>query len=129
MQSLVKMKSSRNGEITCHILMMVNHVIVANFYIANMSFNTIRENKILMKISELTVYCCLLITFAIKQCGHSKVKRTTARGPWPHLEREGFAGMDMWRALAVQTELYMIYRLLDRMAQVDVEAINTERLA
>ena len=25
----------------CHSLMKVNHVIVANFYVANMSFNTI----------------------------------------------------------------------------------------
>ena len=31
----------------CHLLM--------NFYVANMSLNTIRENKILAKISEFTV--------------------------------------------------------------------------
>ena len=36
--------------------MKVNHVIVANFYIADMSFNTIRDNKIAAKISEFTVY-------------------------------------------------------------------------
>ena len=36
--------------------MKVNHVIVANFYVANMSFNAIRENKILAKIFEFTVY-------------------------------------------------------------------------
>ena len=35
----------------CHLLMKVNHVIVAN-----MSFNAFRENKILAKISEFTVY-------------------------------------------------------------------------
>ena len=29
----------------CHLLMKVNHVIVAIFYVANMSFNTIRENS------------------------------------------------------------------------------------
>ena len=29
--------------------------IVAIFYVTNMSFNTIRENKILTKISEFTV--------------------------------------------------------------------------
>ena len=39
------------------------HVIIANFYVANMSFNAIRKNKILAKNSELTVYdfsrlCC-----------------------------------------------------------------------
>ena len=36
--------------------MKVNHVIVANFYVANMSFNAIRENKILAKTFEFTVY-------------------------------------------------------------------------
>ena len=35
--------------------MMVNHVIVAIFYVAKMSFKAIRENKILAKISEFTV--------------------------------------------------------------------------
>ena len=38
-----------------HLLMKVNHVIVAKFYVANMSFNAIRENKILAKIPEFTV--------------------------------------------------------------------------
>ena len=35
--------------------MKVNHVIVADFYIANMYFNAVRKNKILAKISESTV--------------------------------------------------------------------------
>ena len=39
----------------CHLPMKVNHVIVANFYVTNKSFNTIRENRILAKISEFTV--------------------------------------------------------------------------
>ena len=39
----------------CRLLMKVNHVIDAIFYVANMSFNDIRENKILAKISEFTV--------------------------------------------------------------------------
>ena len=39
----------------CYLLMAINHFIVANFCVANMSFNTIRENKILAKISEFTV--------------------------------------------------------------------------
>ena len=30
-----------------HLLLKVNHVIVANFYVANISLNAIRENKIL----------------------------------------------------------------------------------
>ena len=42
------------AKLLCHLLMKVNHVRVANFYIANMSFNAIRENKILVKISEFT---------------------------------------------------------------------------
>ena len=39
----------------CHLLMKVNHVNGLNFYVANISVNTIRENKILTKISEFTV--------------------------------------------------------------------------
>ena len=39
----------------CHLLMKVNHVVVANFYVANMSFHAIREYEILTKISEFTV--------------------------------------------------------------------------
>ena len=39
----------------CHLLMKVNCIVVAIFYVANMSFNAIRENKILAKISEFTV--------------------------------------------------------------------------
>ena len=35
--------------------MKVNLVIIANFYVAIMSFNAIREYKILAKISEFTV--------------------------------------------------------------------------
>ena len=61
------------AKLLCHLLMKVNHVIVAIFfYVANMSFNAIRENRILAKISEFTViqeildtnglqivYCCM----------------------------------------------------------------------
>ena len=43
------------AKLLCHLLMKVNHVMIANFYVANMSFNAIRENKILAKISEFTV--------------------------------------------------------------------------
>ena len=80
MRSFVKIKSARSGEFTlsfsdegklcqksrfqnplemvkslCHLLMKVNHVIVASFYVANMSFNAIRENTFLANISEFTV--------------------------------------------------------------------------
>ena len=37
------------------LLILVNHALVTNFNVANMSFNTIRENKILAKISGFTV--------------------------------------------------------------------------
>ena len=48
-----KTLAKRNGKITLY----VNLAFVANFtyYITNMSFNAIRENKILAKISESTV--------------------------------------------------------------------------
>ena len=39
----------------CRLLVYVNHALVANFNVANMSFNAIRENKFLAKISEFTV--------------------------------------------------------------------------
>ena len=42
------------AKLICHLLMKVNNVIIANFYIANVSFSAIRENKILAKISEFT---------------------------------------------------------------------------
>ena len=38
----------------CRLLIYVNHALVANFNVAIMSFNAIRENKILAKISEFT---------------------------------------------------------------------------
>ena len=33
-----------------------NHALVANFYITSMSFNDIRENKMLTKFSEFTTF-------------------------------------------------------------------------
>ena len=51
-------------ESVCHLLMKVYHVIVANFYVANMSLNAIRENNILAKISEFTVFWIKMITKA-----------------------------------------------------------------
>ena len=38
------------------LLMKVNHDLVANFNVTNMSFNVFRENRILAKISEFTVH-------------------------------------------------------------------------
>ena len=37
----------------CHLLMKVNHVIVANFCVANISFNAICENKFSRKFPNL----------------------------------------------------------------------------
>ena len=42
----------------CRLLLQVNHAEVANFNVANMSFNAFRENIILAKISEFTVLKC-----------------------------------------------------------------------
>ena len=39
----------------CQLLITVNFVLVANLNIASMSFNAIRESKILVKISRFTV--------------------------------------------------------------------------
>ena len=39
----------------CLLLIQVNHALIADFNVTNMSFNAIRENKILAKISEFTV--------------------------------------------------------------------------
>ena len=55
MRSFVKIKSMRNGETTLSFTDKVNHAIVTIFNVANTSFNAVRENKILAKISEFTV--------------------------------------------------------------------------
>ena len=55
LRSFVKIKSSRNGEITLSFIDKVNHAIVPIFNVANMYFNAVRENRILAKISEFTV--------------------------------------------------------------------------
>ena len=39
----------------CRLLILVNHALVVIFNVANMSFNAIRENKILAKISGFIV--------------------------------------------------------------------------
>ena len=63
----------------CHLLLNVNYVIVANFYVANMYFHAICENKILAKISEFTVTAsalssvvCLFVCFTshVNSNGH-----------------------------------------------------------
>ena len=47
----------------CRLLIYVYHTKVTNFYVANMSFNAIRENKILAKISEFTVANFVIIIY------------------------------------------------------------------
>ena len=41
------------AKLLCHLLMKVNHVIVIRFYVANMSFNAIREKKFSRKFPNL----------------------------------------------------------------------------
>ena len=55
-RSFVKKTPREMALSLCLLLMKVNHVIDANYYVANMSFNAIRENKIIGKISEFTVF-------------------------------------------------------------------------
>ena len=40
----------------CCLLIYVNHTLVLNLNVTNMSFNAISENKTLAKISEFTVF-------------------------------------------------------------------------
>ena len=55
MRSFVKLNPPEMAKLFCLLLRKVNHATVANVCIAKMSFNTIRENKILEKIYEFTV--------------------------------------------------------------------------
>ena len=55
MRSFVKIKPSRIGDITLSVTDIGKSYPVRDFYVANMSFNAIRENKIHAKISEFTV--------------------------------------------------------------------------
>ena len=60
MQNFVEIKSSRNGEITLLFTdIYVNHALVTNFDVANMSFNAIR---VYFRIySSLCCYRCIFI--------------------------------------------------------------------
>ena len=55
MRSFVKLRSSRNGKITLSYTDEGKSCHSRDFYVSNMSFNAIRENKILAKFSEFTV--------------------------------------------------------------------------
>ena len=62
MRSFAKIKPFRNDE---NSLSFIDVCISCQiFYLANMSFNAIRENKILSKISKFTVTLCLLGNFS-----------------------------------------------------------------
>ena len=56
MRSFVKINTLEMAKSLCRLLVYVNHAIVAIFNVANVYFNAIRENRILAKISEFTVY-------------------------------------------------------------------------
>ena len=75
----MKIKSSLNAEITMSFTRInVNHVLVANLRVTNMSFNAIRENKILANFSRFTVLTCFMqysifqLFSVIKQVGLSR---------------------------------------------------------
>ena len=56
MRSFVNFKPSRVGDITLSFTGVGKSFPVCDFYVANVSFNAIRENKIIAKISEFTVF-------------------------------------------------------------------------
>ena len=55
MRSFVKIKPSRFGDITLSSTDRGKSCPVRDFYVANVSFNAIREHELLAKISEFTV--------------------------------------------------------------------------
>ena len=55
MRSFVKIKSSRNRRFILPFTDEGKSCHSREFYVANMSFNAIRDNKILAKVSEFTV--------------------------------------------------------------------------
>ena len=52
----MKIKSSKNGKITLSFTDIDESCSSHEFNVASMSFNAVRENKVLVKISEFTVY-------------------------------------------------------------------------
>ena len=52
----MKIKSSKKGKITLSFTDIDESCPSHEFNVASMSFNAVRENKILAKISEFTVY-------------------------------------------------------------------------
>ena len=54
------------AKLLCRLLIRVNLALFANFHITNMSFNAIRENKVLAKISESTVDLDSVISLSVE---------------------------------------------------------------
>ena len=52
----MKIKPSQNGKISLSFIDIGKPCLSREFFTSLMSFNAIRENKILAKISEFTVY-------------------------------------------------------------------------
>ena len=69
-RSFLKIKSSQNGEITLSFTDVGNSCPSRDFYVTNMSFTAIRENKILAKISEFTVHCLNMINKIVSRPIH-----------------------------------------------------------
>ena len=66
MRSFVKIKPSRMGDITLSITDIGKSSPLRDFYVANVSFNAFRENKILAKISEFTI---VAVVFYFREIG------------------------------------------------------------
>ena len=76
MQNFVKIKSSRSGEITLLFTnIYVNHALVTNFDVTNMSFNAIRVIYYLRLDSSLCCYICFYILCLIHVKGMKTKKK------------------------------------------------------
>ena len=52
----------------CQLLIKVNYALVANLNVASMSFNAIRENKILAKIVQYFVVKLVFLSHLLLKC-------------------------------------------------------------
>ena len=69
MQSFMKIKPSRNDDITLSFTDVVNHALIANFERGKYVFNAIREYKILAKISGIAIFSAYALSTIISLAG------------------------------------------------------------
>ena len=78
MRSFVKIKPSRNGKITLSFIDIGKSCLsrARIFHVTNMSFNAIRENKILVEISESTVLWAKMLSIMYLQTFDQSILHT-----------------------------------------------------